>query len=265
MLKWCFQCQQFMGEIPPYDDFSVTHGLCAKCEALPGDLFSGGAISHAQYLHTIFLTLFDAGRRNDFESASHIIGGAIDANCRPVDILVGMVAPMLYEIGEEWKRGALSVAAEHRFTAFCEGVVHAIEARLEAGSAAPSHARAPPLFLMNAPGNRHHLAVRVLALWLTSRGASVQVVDDYVSFGDLLQNIATKRPGHLLLSMAVTEQCDRVAEIAEAVQTLPPSLRPRIVVGGYPVKAGLIDAIPGAELTSDIARLQTLIGLPAVA
>jgi hypothetical protein len=36
---------------------------------------------------------------------------------------------------------------------------------------------------------------------------------------------------------------------------LPPDVRPTIIVGGYPVKAGLIKAIPAAELLSDISAL----------
>lgn len=32
-------------------------------------------------------------------------------------------------------------------------------------------------------------------------------------------------------------------------------VRPTVIVGGYPVKAGLIKAIPAAELLSDISAL----------
>jgi hypothetical protein len=55
--------------------------------------------------------------------------------------------------------------------------------------------------------------------------------------------------------MALTEQQDSVAAVAKAVQTLPDGMRPKIIVGGYPVKAGLIGSIPATEFSSDISSL----------
>lgn len=130
MLKSCVYCQQFMHEIAPYDDFSMTHGLCASCEATRKDLFASDAIERAHFLKETLHELFDAGRHEDFETATRIIVKATVANCRPVDILIGMIAPMLFEIGEEWNRGALSVDAEHRFTAFSERVIRLIKSRM---------------------------------------------------------------------------------------------------------------------------------------
>lgn len=256
MLKWCAYCQQFMHEIAPYDDFSITHGLCASCETAK-DLFAKDEIRQANFLREIFHALFDAGRHEDFEAGTRIVEQAIAANCRPVDILIGMISPMLYEIGEEWKRGALSVEAEHRFTAFSEQVIKMVEARINEAEAPPSNAsEATLLYLMNAPGNRHDLALRILALWLASRGARVRIFDDDVDNVSLMLWVVAERPQYLLISMALTEQRDPVADICNAAQALPEEVRPRVVVGGYPVKAGLIKAIPAAELMSDISRLQ---------
>jgi len=55
---------------------------------------------------------------------------------RAIDLLIGIIAPLLYQIGEDWKHGAVTVAQEHRFTAFCEKVLELI------GEVAP--AGAPP-------------------------------------------------------------------------------------------------------------------------
>jgi hypothetical protein len=51
--------------------------------------------------------------------------------------------------------------------------------------------------------------------------------------------IAADKPKYPLVSMSLAEQCSRVAEIARTMQMLSPSVRPRIIVGGYAVKAGL--------------------------
>src|SRR5262249_24413377 len=160
----------------------------------------------------------DAGRREDMRAATQIVDGAITANCRPVDILLGMISPMLHEIGEEWKRGALSVEAEHRFTAFSEKVVHLVRSRI--GPATPIPDSATLVFLMNAPGNRHDLAARILSIWLKDRGAKVRAFENDVDQGALMQNIAAERPKYLLISMALTEQRDRITEIVKTMQAL---------------------------------------------
>ena len=256
MMKWCAWCQQFMHEIAPYDDFSITHGLCASCKSKHKNLFANDVVKRADVLRELFDSLFDAGRHEDFNAAARIVENAIAANCKPADILLGMISPMLYEIGEEWKRGTLSVEAEHRFTAFSEKVIQLVQARNSTATATPIPTRATPLFLMNAPGNRHDLALRILSIWLKGRGARVRILEDDVHQDRLICNIAAERPKYLLISMALTEQCDRVAEIAKTVQALPQDIRPKTIVGGYPVKAGLISSIPETELVSNISALR---------
>jgi methanogenic corrinoid protein MtbC1 len=256
MLKWCSYCQQFMHEIAPYDDFGVTHGLCATCESSHEDLFSREEIERSLFLQKIFRTLFDAGRNDDFEASCRIVETAIDANCRPVDILMGMIAPMLFEIGEQWKRGALSVEAEHRFTAFSENVIQLIETRIGAVRKPPVRSDAPLLFLMNAPGNRHNLAMRILTTWLKGRGPKLRIIEEGANQDTLLRSIVLERPKYLLISMSLTEQYDRVAEIARTVRALPRDVRPQTIVGGYPIKAGLVSSIPETELLVNISALK---------
>jgi len=256
MLKWCSYCQQFMHEIPPYGDFSITHGLCLNCEAEHSDLFATDELRHAIFLRSIFLALFEAGLKSDFGRAKRIVKEAIAANCRPVDILIGMIAPMLYEIGDGWERGALTVEDEHRFTAFCEQVVNLIDRRMQSSRSRLPSTDVPALFLMNAPGNTHTLAVRILALWLESRGIGVRRLVDDRNLEQLTQRLVTSAAKVLLISMALPEQRDGVVRISDLLDRFPAGVRPRLIVGGYAVKVGLARPIPGAELMADISSLR---------
>jgi hypothetical protein len=56
--------------------------------------------------------------------------------------------------------------------------------------------------------------------------------------------------------MTLAEQTPSVVTIAERIAQLPASVRPKVVVGGYAVKMGLITAIPGAHLIADISSLR---------
>jgi methanogenic corrinoid protein MtbC1 len=252
MLSWCSYCQQFVGEVPHYDDLAVTHTICWACER---NMFGLTAqdIAHAHLLQDIRKRLFEAGRRNDLQAAAQIIEDCSDAKVREVDILLGIVAPILYEIGEDWKRGAITVEDEQRFTAFCEDTFELIADKvMQAQPATEGDAKA---LLLNAPGNCHTLAIRILALWLLEKGIRAQVVDDLIESDGLLKLIDTVRPRLVLISMALPEQAASVSAIAELVATLPASVRPAVIVGGYAVKQGLVEPIPGAELMADIGAL----------
>lgn len=255
MLKWCSYCQRFTGEAPEYGDFSITHGLCADCEAKHYWSLEGRELAHAQFLRDIFGRLFIAGRNNNVQAAKAVIDEAIGASCRPVDILIGMIAPMLYQIGEDWKTGALSVEGEHRFTAFCKEVIELITARMSALGQAPRASPSGQFLLMNAPGNAHTLAIRILALWLGSRGGHAEIVDGPIDFAGLHKRLVATKPRYLLISMALPEQHEAVADIARRVAALPASGRPHVIVGGYAVKTGLVPAVDGADLVTDISSL----------
>jgi len=56
--------------------------------------------------------------------------------------------------------------------------------------------------------------------------------------------------------MALAEQCAGVTALVERIEELPASIRPRVIVGGYAVKLGLVSAISDAELIGDISLLE---------
>src|SRR5271156_3748793 len=121
MLRWCAYCQEFQGEIAPYNIFTTTHGLCPACEAKGmGRLDS--EIGNSHRLREIQGLLYEAGKTGDMAAASSIVHHALKAGLRPVDILVGLITPLLYLIGIEWENSLITVADEHRFTSFCERV-----------------------------------------------------------------------------------------------------------------------------------------------
>jgi len=256
VLKWCAHCQQFIGEMPPHADYGITHGLCRKCAGRRPDLLSGDEYAHAVALRDIFQSLFSAGRRSDFDAAGPLIDQAIAADCRPVDILVGMIAPMLYQIGDAWERGTLTVEGEHEFTAFAERVIDLVEARMRQAWSQPERPAGDRRYLlMNAPGNAHVVGIRILGLWLHNKGWPIRHVDDGTLLDALTELSPAGEPKTLLVSIALPEQREAVAALAERVLALPVPSRPDIVLGGYAVKTGQVPRIPGAKLAADISAL----------
>jgi len=256
MLKWCSYCQQFQGETPPFEDLSVTYGLCRRCESEHPDIFASDVVRHSEFLRLVYHSLYEAGRRNDLRSGQQLAEEAIAANFKPVDILLGILTPLLYKIGEQWRSGSITVADEHGFTAFSERVIELIEGSMRRGRTR-RRAGAPRYLLMNAPGNTHTLAIRVLALWLESRSNCTPTVVDNLDPQELAQRIIKGAPKALLISMALPEQLNGVAAISALVEELPAGARPKVIVGGYAIKSGLIRFVPGADLVTEINLLST--------
>lgn len=249
MLSWCSYCQTFQGEIEPYHQLDMSHGICPEC--LPGvNAIEDADFEHLRVLQDIQSRLMAVGRSGDVAAADEIVRAAESAGVRPIDTLVGLVAPLLHQIGEEWERADISVAQEHRFTTFCEGLYELVDAGAE--RAVCDESGRSDVLLMNAAGNRHTLGIRFLALWLKGEGCRARDVLPGPGLPTLEAMIESARPRVLVVSMALAEQRESVGQVAARVAALPHARRPRILVGGYAVKMGMVSPIPGAELASDL-------------
>jgi methanogenic corrinoid protein MtbC1 len=255
MLKWCSYCQRFLGETPDYHNLSVTHGICAAC-APAAHSFTESDFELAESLRDIQQQLREAGGRSDLAAAERTIERAARANVRAVDVLIGIIAPTLYQVGEDWSRGIVSVAEEHRFTSYCEQLFDRVASGVrDVAPGGAQDAQPSEVLLVNAPGNQHMLAIRILTLWLRNRGVSARVIDQPHSLEEWAAIMIRNRPQSVLISMALAEQSADVAAIVRRIAQLPATIRPKVIVGGYAVKLGLVSAIPGAELMADISSL----------
>jgi methanogenic corrinoid protein MtbC1 len=257
MLRWCAYCQEFQGEIAPLDIFTTTHGLCPSCEA-KGMRRLDAEIGNSHRLREIQGSLYEAGKTGDMDAASNIVQRAVTAGLRPVDILIGLITPLLYLIGVEWESSRITVADEHRFTSFCERVFELVVLEVEATRAPTSTIRHPLVFLMNARGNNHSLGIRILSLWLRSRGIETRDFHPPPSPETLLQLAIQTRPQAILISVALDRQKVYVCRIARMIESLP-SPQPTLIVGGSAIKHYLIPPIPGALFFETITGLDAFI------
>ena len=166
---------------------------------------------------------------------------------------------MLYQAGDDWERGTFTVAEEHRLTAFCEAVVYLIaEKACLVTQSANLQADQTEVLLMNARGNLHTIALRILAMKLMSEGISASIVAMPPSLAELTELLERAHPKCIMISMALAEHSENVKGFARSVSEMPGTFRPRIIVGGYAVKSGLVTEIPGADLMADISSLENL-------
>lgn len=243
MIRWCAYCQRFMGESPPYDDYGLTHGVCDECLPL-FESDSDQGFERIMELKRFHDALREAGETEDLERAMALIEKARNLGVRPSDLLVGLIAPILYEVGSMWAERKIGVAEEHRFTRFYEAVVKRVTE--ESRSVVPFRPRgtareeesALEVMLIQPRSNKHVLGLKLLEHWLWDHGVSAMVVSltHPVSLEDLLRRL---RPRWVGLSVSLSGQMDEVAELIALVARENPDIG--ILVGGQAVKAGLVE------------------------
>jgi hypothetical protein len=202
-----------------------------------------------------------AGLSGDLKAVDHILQYAVAQNLRSIDIFMGLVAPLLYQIGEEWRKGHITVAEEHRFTSYCEQLSRRLSSEVTASKPFDSaNADRVDVLLMNAPGNRHRMALQILAAWCVDKGIPARIIDPIPVIDDLITLIGVSRPRLILVSIALSEQHLAVVRLVERIAALLGPHHPKILVGGYAVKMSLVPPIPGACLVPDINSIEISLG-----
>ena len=234
MLVWCSWCQSFRGERAPYDDLSVTHAVCEDCEP---------ALVEAQVCeHTKHIDAFLKRVRLNFHSLDAAVVPALveeglALGMRPLDFAIGILQPLLYELGRSWERGTISIADEHRFTARASGALDELRSRLIGPGRATS--ATPCVLLLPAAGNEHVLGLRILEIALLAGSVPVHVADAGASTAAAVELVRRMQPQVIGVSISLLPQLTAVREFAVALAREGLNQRARLVVGGRLIWQGL--------------------------
>ena len=236
MIRWCSYCQAFLGEQAPYDDPSLSHGMCTSCA---GKFESGEeVVDMTEGLRDLMNRIFACASCADVSAIPALIEEAGTRGLSPSSMLVGFLQPSLYRAGQAWQEGCMSVVEEHRFTMWCERFLSQLPPR--------RLATAPlDLLILLAPGNTHSLGGRFAAEFLEARGISTQVIVPEIPVADAAREIERLRPAVVGLSCALPSSLPEAdALIAELRARIDASWR------GVFVLAGLALRGPDASWTS---------------
>jgi methanogenic corrinoid protein MtbC1 len=259
VIAWCERCTRFLGEAEPVDVYEITHGVCDACAASEGPP-PWEASELAQKRAAFQATLREIGSATRLRAtpARRLVAESARLGIRPLDLLFGAIQPALYDLGRRWAHGSTSRADEHRFTAACDGVIAAVWDLYGTKQAYRSAAR-PTVLLANVAGNAHSLAVRLLELLLSAEEVPNHVVPRGLGAAEIVALVARLEPPIVGLSVASALEIATVGDVARSLARLPAERRPRLVVGGFPFKAGLAPpADLGVEVLTDPGALVAL-------
>ncbi|MCE9576763.1 MAG: cobalamin B12-binding domain-containing protein [Deltaproteobacteria bacterium] len=255
MIRWCAYCQAFLGESEPLDSAEITHGMCHEC-ALRLEAHDE-LVDQTAAVRALMNRIFACAAAADDSAIPALIAEAHAAHLPPASILVGLLQPALYRAGQAWQDGMMSVAAEHRFTAWCDRFF------AQLGASAPPPAAPLDLLMFLAPGNRHTMGPRFLVELLAARGFVAQHAQPVASIADAAHEIERLRPRVVGISCALPSALPKAdAMVLELAARVDPSWPRRFLIGGFAVRAQgrpWVSAA-GAEIAPTIEDVERVIG-----
>lgn len=253
---WCAYCQQFLRESAPYEELLISHGICEKCSVV-GISGNPSQAKKLRQLVSLQQELYSAGKAGDLSRIEPLLQDSIALGVRPIDMIFGFLNPMLVKLGALWKEGKITVIEEHRFTNFCEHLLHALSLKTV------KKAQRPDFILANADGNYHSFGVRVLQLWLESVGYSAELIVPSVPMKDLLSYTLEVKPQFVGISVSLPDQLADVKFYIESLSRNEHSPVRQIFIGGYASKTGIIKSadVAPARLITDPKDLLSYLSL----
>ncbi len=257
MIIWCAYCQQFQGEKAPFDNYSITHGVCPACKPQGGDL-TDQQFERVQELKKLQDSLFKAGIKQDISSAEKAIEAAQNSGARLLDIFMGVITPALWRIGDLWAAGSITTEEEQRFTSFYNAILNKLE---HSSPIAPRYEEAPvaEVALMNSPGNIHNLGIKVLDLWLQSKGVRSALLPENAAFEEIIAQLELIKPRYLVISAAIQTQIPGALQFCHSLRAALGMQCPQILLGGNAVKKEAQIAQDGVIVISDVHQFYSML------
>lgn len=221
MIRWCSYCNSFLGQIEPYEDYRISHGLCESCL----QSFSAGTIAINREVVAFYEGLFEDALQAEPIGVDAVLHQAAELQLPRGDLLLGVLHPLLCRIGAEYQAGRLSIEQEHLFSSAVNGVLQFFS---DDSNGMPS-----PVVLFPARHNEHTIGMKFVHHVLRDRSHLRSVVIPTPTDADeLLAVLGGYRPKLLGISVALPQQVSYVREVADWLAAVECELRPRIVVGG---------------------------------
>src|SRR5512139_77926 len=162
MIRWCAYCQRYQGEVAPFDDYSMTHTICESCRA--SGAFMSRPSADLDAIRNFFGRIALAGPDLGL-TPSEIVAEGASLGLEPLDLMLGILQPLLYQLGARWERSDATIAEEHRISGTCAAVIQSI-LESDESLAALGRMRPPTVLLVAAEGNDHVLGMRILEVVL---------------------------------------------------------------------------------------------------
>ena len=181
------------------------------------------------------------------ETSANILMAAMLAIYTVEQVCMELVVPMLWQIGQLWQEGKITVCVEHFATAFLRGLLSNLL------HATPEPTSGPLIITCCAPRELHEMAPLMLALFLRRVGMRVVYLGQSIEMDGLLHTIRCHTPALICVSLTLRNYLTGLIELGRRVEELP-APRPLFAFGGqvFVHYTHLIAQVPGIYLDGDM-------------
>ncbi len=161
-----------------------------------------------------------------------------------------LITPTLWEVGQRWEQGIITVSIEHFASTFFHGLLTNLF------HATPTSNTNPLIITCCAPGEAHSIAPLMLSLLLRRAGLRVAYLGQSIEIAGLLQTIVELSPALLCISVTISSFVAATIELGQKLQDLP-APRPTFIVGGqaFEQQPDTISQISGVYLNGDLETI----------
>lgn len=255
MIRWCAYCQRFQGEVAPFDDYAMTHTICERCVA--SRAYTRKQPASLDAIRSFFGRIAASGL-DPLPSAAAVVTEGAALGLDPVDLLLGIIQPVLRQIGERWARSEVTVAEEHRCTALCSEVVQLL-VNADPNVTALRQARSPEVLLVAAEGNHHSLGIQILEVVLLRHQVATFTLYPGVPIEEVVRLARTLKPRFIAISAALPPHVAAAQAVAERIAQEPSEARPLVIVGGFAAATIAPPSVPGLLVCRDLDKFMTLV------
>jgi len=253
MIRWCAGCQKYMGETAPFENFSLTHGLCEKCVLeYKNKTYDFKKIKS---IVAFYRKIFDEIHimKEDIED---IIKEAKELNIQEEDLIFGLLQPILYEIGKRWECGLITPETEHKYSFIVLKILKTMASNSENFNLY-ADSKTPKIILAPIHTNVHFIGLYMLEYLLSCKKVPHKFIKKSLTNEQLFFFVEKYQPETLGLSLSMPQQLSYLPQMVSLLSTLPFSCK--LLCGGYAINQGFIaENLEGVEYAHQIFDLPYL-------
>jgi methanogenic corrinoid protein MtbC1 len=206
MIRWCSFCQSYIGHKPPLNDFCFSHGICDECDAKKERNLK---VEANRQLKDFYDSIFERIHSGQLADPDVLLAQAKALNVPVYQLLIGVLHPLLWQIGQYFEEGKISVAKEQLFS-------HSVNSLLERLQR-PEIKSSVPVVLIVGEGNSHCIGVNFFQHLLADKYA----MESYISpttpkTAEELEVLLNKyQPAVIGISVALPEHINYVWRVSD--------------------------------------------------
>ncbi|MFW6142449.1 MAG: cobalamin B12-binding domain-containing protein [Candidatus Saliniplasma sp.] len=192
----------------------------------------------------------------DKKGCIELVNSLLDQGVDVKELYVDLIQPSMYEVGELWEAGEISVADEHLATSINDRILTIIYPRIFSGEKTGKSA-----VIACASNEFHQLGGRIVADYFELLGWDGYFIGANTPINDLIEMLKEKRPDLLGLSIAMYSNVPDLLDTIEKVREEFSSMK--ILVGGQAFKSGgseVLDEYEGVQYITSLDGLTEIIG-----